>query len=90
MDEEFNTIQETNIQSGLEPNDYFLTVSDANGCEARDTESVTEPPQIVANGTPQNLSCSGETDGQITLNPTGGTGDLSFTWNGYSRSTKKR
>ena len=82
LDEEFNTIQETNIQSGLEPNDYFLTVSDANGCEARDTESVTEPPQIVANGTPQNLSCSGETDGQITLNPTGGTGDLSFTWNG--------
>ena len=53
----------TNVQSSLIPNDYFLTVTDANGCKARDTESITEPELLSVGITITNtIDCSGDGD----------------------------
>ncbi len=61
--------------------DYEVRVTDANGCGPFSSGAlpVTQPAQLVINDvstTP--ISCSGSTDGTITINATGGTGALEY------------
>jgi len=64
-----------------------VTVTDANGCDATATVSVSEPPPLTSNGSitsdynGQDVSCNGSTDGTITVTPGGGTAPYTYAWN---------
>lgn len=71
------------IFTGVEPNaGYTITATDVNGCTAQTLSiPVLEPPALggASNATSNfsgfDVSCFNETDGEITVTPTGGTGD---------------
>lgn len=67
--------------TGLAAGTYTCTIVDANTCFVQKTITVTEPPVLVATaGTQVNLSCNGGTNGQATVNVTGGTGPYTYLW----------
>ena len=53
---------------------YTITVTDANGCTATLSISLTAPPPVIPNATTFNVSCNGACNGAATSNPSGGTG----------------
>ncbi len=67
-------------QSNIAAGTYTVTATDANGCKATATATVTQPTAISINGTTSNtvVGCVGT----ITLNVTGGTGAYTYTWTG--------
>uniref|UniRef100_UPI00191644E8 beta strand repeat-containing protein n=1 Tax=Flavobacterium sp. MK4S-17 TaxID=2543737 RepID=UPI00191644E8 len=69
--------------TGLSAGTYTVTVTDANGCEATQSFTITEPAASVSGSTVvTDLSCSGGNDGTINLTPTGGTGPYTYDWGG--------
>ncbi|MGB5943846.1 MAG: T9SS type A sorting domain-containing protein [Leeuwenhoekiella sp.] len=59
---------------------YEVTVTDANGCTAKESIAVTEPLPINPNEVLTHISCEGSSDGSISLNPTEGTAPYSYYW----------
>ncbi len=61
-------------------NAYSVTVTDANGCTATASNHVSQTvaPQITLVVTP--TSCSGDSDGNINANVTGGTPGYTYLW----------
>ncbi|MCX6260474.1 MAG: gliding motility-associated C-terminal domain-containing protein, partial [Bacteroidia bacterium] len=82
--------------SGLTEGYYYVTVTDANGCQKTDSARVNLPPplaydQVLSEYNGFNISCYGKADGAIQINPTSGTPPYIFSWQGpggYSASTK--
>lgn len=66
--------------SGLCPAIYTVTVTDANGCSAQGTISLTQPALLTANATDVDITCNGACNGSATSNPSGGTGPYSYNW----------
>lgn len=66
-----------NLQGGT----YSVTVSDANGCTANTSISLTQPPALTVSISSQGGTCAGQNDGALTANVSGGTGPFSFLWN---------
>lgn len=58
--------------------DYPITVTDANGCEAIRTATVTQPIALIATIDSKDVSCFGERDGMLTINTEGGTPPFRF------------
>lgn len=75
--------------SGLEPGNYTLQVTDANGCNISSAPiTVTEPPMLTATlDNIKNVSCSGGNDGAIYVTITGGTMPRTISWTGPSGFT---
>jgi len=59
---------------------HGLVLTDANGCQRRDSVLINQPPAIVATATRQDVLCFGESTGALNVQVTGGTGLLSLTW----------
>ncbi len=58
-----------NIENNLCANDYFLTVTDANGCETTHVVSITEPAALTAIAEETSpVNCFEGNDGQATVN----------------------
>ncbi len=55
--------------NGLDVGMYFVTVTDDNNCEMVDSVMVGAATIIQANAIANNISCFGENDGSILLNP---------------------
>lgn len=72
--------QGTANATGLCPQAYSLTVTDAVGCDTTISFTITAPPPIEPNATQSDVTCAGDCDGTITLAPTGGNGTYTFTW----------
>jgi hypothetical protein len=72
--------------TGLPVGAYSVTVVDVNGCTDYNSWTLTEPDTLIANGTPKtynggwNISCYGESDGEIDLTVTGGTTAYAYNW----------
>lgn len=67
-----------NVFSGLSANTYTLKVKD-NLCTINVTsQAISQPSDLVITPSAQNISCSGGTDGQITVNALGGTPSYQF------------
>ncbi|MBN2522100.1 MAG: gliding motility-associated C-terminal domain-containing protein, partial [Bacteroidales bacterium] len=61
---------------------YYLTVTDALGCTGTTSVEVVSPPEIFitdAEYTTDTLTCFGDSTGFISVEATGGTGNLIFT-----------
>ena len=65
-----NTSVLANIPSG----NYFVTVTDVNGCVFSTSTLVSDPQRIVVSDVVVPISCPGNQDGSISVNITGGSG----------------
>ncbi|MBI2271144.1 MAG: gliding motility-associated C-terminal domain-containing protein [Bacteroidetes bacterium] len=60
---------------------YFVTITDANGCQVSTNVTITEPVAIVPpTFTTTNATC-GKSDGSAITSSSGGTGILTYNWN---------
>jgi gliding motility-associated-like protein len=65
----------------IEPGDYTVTVTDANGCTGLDDMTISEPDEILL-VLVESISplCFGEPTGSITVDVEGGTAPYSYQW----------
>ncbi|MBL0015287.1 MAG: gliding motility-associated C-terminal domain-containing protein [Bacteroidetes bacterium] len=67
---------------------HIVSVTDANGCVIRDTVTVGQPTQVIANTTMTPVLCNGGSTGTATGTAAGGTPGYTFLWsNGQSSAT---
>ena len=68
----------TNLPAGT----HTVTISDANGCTAVESITITQPPLMNATATvTDSINCNGAPDGVITASGTGGVSPYSYDWN---------
>ncbi|TMM55948.1 T9SS type A sorting domain-containing protein [Maribacter algarum] len=71
----------TQMASMLSAGMHTVTVTDANGCEAEASVTITEPNAFTCEITLVNhVSCNGGTDGSATATPTGGVAPYTYFW----------
>jgi len=71
-------------QSGLAPGTYTVTATNAQGCTAEESFTLTEPPQLTASLTNTgNIDCNNPS-GSADLEVDGGTPGYTFNWSGGS------
>jgi len=73
-------------KTGLAPGNYIVSVTDANGCNATETITITQPTVLTLSSTATNVTCFGETNGAISLNVTGGAIGYTYTWSNGATS----
>ncbi len=64
----------------LPPGEYQLTVSDANGCSASQSATVSEPDSLSISVASGNVECLGGAVDSTTAFATGGTAPYAFLW----------
>ncbi|AFC23471.1 gliding motility-associated C-terminal domain-containing protein [Saprospira grandis] len=80
--------QTTQTATGLAAGPICVTVTDVNGCFHDTCIQITEPTAISATFIANSISCSYNTDGELTVNATGGTAGYSYNWsNGQTTQT---
>lgn len=68
----------TNLSAGS----YPVTITDTNGCIAKDTAIIAEPNILDANiSASNNISCNGGNNGAATVSINGGTAPYTYSWN---------
>jgi gliding motility-associated-like protein len=65
--------------TGLSAGIFTVTVTDASGCTNTQTVNITQPVAITATTTSTPSSCGGNV-GTATVNASGGTGALTYSW----------
>lgn len=73
----------TNIIDRLTAGDYYLTLTDGNGCEALDTFTILQPDSILITSVLTNATCNGGFDGGIDITVSGGVGPYTYFWNDF-------
>ncbi|MBL1231257.1 MAG: gliding motility-associated C-terminal domain-containing protein [Flavobacteriales bacterium] len=78
----------TDTETGLCPNLYTVTVTDALGCIVTGDTTITEPAALVLtlNGS-SNPLCNGACDGSVSVTAVGGSGNYQFTIDGINFQT---
>ena len=59
---------------------YTVTVTDANGCTATTSVTITQPSTLTSSFTQINVGCFGNNTGSIDLTVTGGVAPFSYLW----------
>ncbi|MCP2028435.1 putative secreted protein [Flavobacterium sp. HSC-32F16] len=59
---------------------YTVTVTDANLCSKTQSFTITQPAVLAATTSKTDVSCNGGSNGNATVNATGGTGTYSYVW----------
>jgi len=72
--------QSTQTASGLCAGTYSVLVTDANGCTAVASVTLTDPPALTLQATGFAETCQGACDGQVVCIPGGGTGTYTYSW----------
>ncbi|HEY6504022.1 MAG TPA: gliding motility-associated C-terminal domain-containing protein, partial [Chitinophagaceae bacterium] len=69
-------------------NAYSIVITDAIGCTGTfNTINVPQGSALLANAAPVSTTCSGASNGQITVTPTNGAGPYTFVLNGTTTQT---
>ncbi len=71
-----NSANITNLAAGK----YFVTVTDANGCQKSDSLEIKQPYPITAIMRETAVSCFGASDGKIELEAEGGSVPFTYEW----------
>ncbi len=71
--------------NSLAPNTYTVTITDANGCTAVNSATVSEPTPLTAMVNATNESCNVGNDGEVTVlasggSPMGGAAPYTYNW----------
>lgn len=66
--------------SGVEADNYQVTVTDNNGCTYVASTVVNEPSALSTSAVVTNVSCYGWSDGAINLTVNGGIGPYTYNW----------
>jgi gliding motility-associated-like protein len=67
--------------TGMAAGAYTVTVTDANGCTAQTSVTITQPQAALALSTTQvNVLCFGNSTGSVNLTVTGGTAPYTYAW----------
>jgi hypothetical protein len=67
--------------TGMAAGAYTVTVTDASGCTANTTVTITQPAAPLATSFTQvNVGCFGNSTGSINLTVTGGTAPYTYAW----------
>jgi hypothetical protein len=66
--------------TGLTAGTYSVTITDANGCTATASATITQPAGLVLNATPTNVGCNGGANGAVDITVQGGVFPYSFAW----------
>ena len=74
-------VQTTQTATNLSPGNYTVTVTDNANCVSTATVNIPNPSQILAPISATNVACNGGTNGQATVNPSGGVGPYNYSWN---------
>ncbi len=78
----WNTGETNAIETNLGAGTYSVTITDQNGCTDSASVTLTQPTVIIASASVTSaLDCNGDTDGQLTANPSGGTSPYTYSWN---------
>ncbi len=78
--------QTTATATGLGAGEYWVEVTDENGCTISASVTLTEPAVVAvtaavsSNYNGSDISCLGVADGEVTASPTGGTGSYLYAW----------
>ena len=73
--------------NGLFAGSYTCTITDANDCEHLDTINVLEPVELNYIKYPDLLSCRGDSNGEVYVDPFGGTAPYNYSWNSLPTQT---
>jgi hypothetical protein len=68
------------LATGLAPGTYTCDITDANGCSASVTVSISEPPPLNVTQSHTNVTCFGGNNGSATVVVTGGTPAYTYAW----------
>ncbi|HXB12369.1 MAG TPA: PKD domain-containing protein [Bacteroidia bacterium] len=74
--------QTNQTATGLTAGSYTLTVTDAIGCTATASVTLTQPTPITLLSAGFPVTCNGGDDGQATVIPAGGTTPYTYLWSG--------
>lgn len=65
---------------GLPAGTYLLSTEDESGCVQEDAITIEQPSPITLGAQLTAISCNGNDNGSIRIQPTGGTGQLAYQW----------
>lgn len=65
-----------------------VTATDANGCKATDTVTITQPAPISLTTSKTDVLCFNGNTGTATISATGGVGNFSYQWSGGNSPTQ--
>jgi gliding motility-associated-like protein len=82
-----NPIQTTQTAINLGPGTYTCTITDANGCSATVSVTITQPPAITAVPSQVNVTCNGSCNGTATVVASGGSGNYTYLWSPTGQTT---
>lgn len=66
---------------------YSVTITDANGCQAVESVTITAPTQIVLTTTSSDATCSSGTNGSASVSVSGGTSPYTYDWSTGASTT---
>lgn len=72
--------QTNDTASDLSAGVYSVTVTDAQGCVAEATVTVSNLGGLSATTNAIDASCNGGTDGEVSVTPSGGSGPFTYSW----------
>jgi len=76
-----STVKTNATAKGLAAGTYTITVTDANGCTANASVTLTNPPPIIHDiVNTSTMSCAGVFNGRAQETASGGTGALTYNW----------
>ncbi len=79
---------QTKHQNEIGINNYFVTVTDANGCSNIQSFLITQPDSFSVAASIADALCFGEANGKIQLNVSGSNPPYSYAWNNQSNTAQ--
>ncbi|MCB9233423.1 MAG: gliding motility-associated C-terminal domain-containing protein [Bacteroidia bacterium] len=72
--------QTTQSIANLPIGTYNVVITDANGCSANASTTITQPTQLNTTISGVNITCNGGSNGSATVVASGGTGPYAYNW----------